>query len=93
VYLLVGRDASPYRHIFGTSSSTLTNYFRERNRCPGPMGLVYRGVMILASGLIRQRNVRGQSTLTEGDWSYANFAKRFFRNWPKRGWGNAQSMD
>jgi hypothetical protein len=57
------------------------------------MGLVYRGAMILASGLIRQRNVRGQSTLTEGDWSYANFAERFFRNWPKRGWGNAQSMD
>jgi hypothetical protein len=49
-------------------------------RCPAPMALVYGGaIMLRARGLIRQRNVRGQiSTLTEGDWGYANFREFLF---------------
>jgi hypothetical protein len=44
------------------------------------MALVYGGaIMLRARGLIRQRNVRGQSsTLTEGDWGYANFRELLF---------------
>jgi hypothetical protein len=68
----------------GTSSQTPAlrwhRLLPRTYRCPAPMALVYGGaIMLRARGLIQQRNVRGQiSTLTEGDWGYANFRELLF---------------